>query len=421
MTIEEKICGMKMYKLGDLCSDVVDCPHSTPEWKNEGIRVIRNFNIVNGSLDFSNGFFVDEETFEKRTQRACPEFEDLVISREAPMGAVCLIPKNLKCCLGQRLVLLKINKELADPNYILFAIQSQFVQKQIRIIDQTGSIVSNLNIPDLKSLRIPLPSLPEQKKIASVLSALDKKIALNKKMNQKLEAMAKRLYDYWFVQFDFPDKNGHPYKTTGGPMTYNPTLKREIPAGWKVKQICDIASFEKESVCPSDNPCIEYKHFSIPGYDECGSYVLEKGESILSDKFKVSEIDILVSKLNPWTSRVIWGETQENQICSTEFVVMKLHELKEKGFLYSLVKQPSFIDYCTRGSSGTSHSHRRVNPEYMMDYIFAYDKDVVQRFSAIVSRYALMMMKNLRENRRLIALRDKLLPLLMNGPVEVCG
>ena len=217
MTLDERICGMKMYKLGDLCSDVVDCPHSTPEWKNEGIRVIRNFNIVNGSLDFSNGFFVDEETFEKRTQRACPEFEDLVISREAPMGAVCMIPKNLKCCLGQRLVLLKINKDVADPNYILFAIQSQFVQKQIQIIDQTGSIVSNLNIPDLKSLQIPLPSLPEQKKIASVLSALDDKIALNKKMNQKLEAMAKRLYDYWFVQYDFPDKNGHPYKTTGGP------------------------------------------------------------------------------------------------------------------------------------------------------------------------------------------------------------
>lgn len=282
-----------------------------------------------------------------------------------------------------------------------------------------GSGQPFLSYNDLNELPITFPPLPEQKKIASVLSALDDKISLNKKMNQKLEAIAKRLYDYYFVQFDFPNKNGHPYKTTGGPMTYNETLKREIPVGWEVKQICDIASFEKESVRPSDNPNIEYKHFSIPGYDECGSYVLETGESILSDKFKVSETDILVSKLNPWTSRVIWGESQEHQICSTEFVVMKLHELKEKGFLYSLVKQPSFIDYCTRGSSGTSHSHRRVNPEYMMDYIFAYDKDAVQCFSAIVSRYSLMMMKNLRENRRLTALRDKLLPLLMNGQVIV--
>jgi len=202
-------------------------------------------------------------------------------------------------------------------------------------------------------------------------------------------------------------------------MVYNDQLKREIPAGWEIKQICDIARFEKDSVRPSDNPKTLYKHFSIPSFDECGSYALELGESILSDKFMISETDILVSKLNPWTSRVVWGETQENQICSTEFVVMKLNKLEEKGFLYSLVKQPSFIDYCTRGSSGTSHSHRRVNPEYMMDYIFAYNKDVARKFSATISQYAVMMMKNMREIRELAALRDRLLPLLMNGQVSV--
>ena len=307
------------------------------------------------------------------------------------------------------------NKEKAY--WLYYYLQSPLVQAKIDAL-MAGAVQKFVPLGFLRDLDIP-EYTENSKKVVQVLSALDDKIALNKKMNQKLEAMAKRLYDYWFVQYDFPDKNGHPYKTTGGPMTYNPTLKRELPSGWEVKQICDIASFEKESVRPSDNPNIEYKHFSIPGYDECGSYVLETGESILSDKFKVSETDVLISKLNPWTSRVIWGESQEHQICSTEFVVMKLHKLKEKGFLYSLVKQPSFIDYCTRGSSGTSHSHRRVNPEYMMDYIFAYDKDAVQCFSAIVSRYALMMMKNLRENRRLTALRDKLLPLLMNGQVTV--
>ena len=334
------------------------------------------------------------------------------------LGSTAIIPESGKYIQSQDVAKVTCKKGMIDHDFAYYLIPSKCVKEQLSAAAQQTKI--RHTSPDaIKACKVFVPPLSEQKKIASVLSALDDKIALNKKMNQKLEAIAKRLYDYWFVQYDFPDKNGHPYKTTGGPMTYNPTLKREIPAGWEVKRICDIASFEKESVCPSDNPNIEYKHFSIPGYDECGSYVLETGESILSDKFKVSETDILVSKLNPWTSRVIWGETQENQICSTEFVVMKLRELKEKGFLYSLVKQPSFIDYCTRGSSGTSHSHRRVNPEYMMDYIFAYDKNTVQNFSAIVSRYAHMMMKNLRENRRLTTLRDKLLPLLMNGQVEV--
>ena len=398
---------MMKYKLGDVCTFINGRAYSQPELLDSGkYKVLRVGNIFDGNHWYYSDMELEEDKY-------CNE-GDLLYSWACTFGPY--IWHGPKTIYHYHIWKVKQNDSLVDKSFLYY-----FLNHQTKgFMGSThGSTMIHITKENMENFEVLLPPLSEQKKIASVLSALDDKIALNKKMNQKLEAMAKRLYDYWFVQYDFPDKNGHPYKTTGGPMTYNPTLKREIPAGWEVKQICDIASFEKESVRPSDNPNIEYKHFSIPGYDECGSYVLETGESILSDKFKVSKTDVLVSKLNPWTSRVIWGESQEHQICSTEFVVMKLHKLKEKGFLYSLVKQPSFIDYCTRGSSGTSHSHRRVNPEYMMDYIFAYDKDAVQCFSAIVSRYALMMMKNLRENRRLTALRDKLLPLLMNGQVTV--
>lgn len=415
---------LKEYKLGDLIEVTrgMSLPGEFYSTEGEYIR------LTCGNFDYVNNSFKENKSKDDLyyVGKIKPEFimekGDIItpLTEQAIglLGSTAIIPESGKYIQSQDVAKVTCKKGMIDHDFAYYLIPSKCVKEQLSAAAQQTKI--RHTSPDaIKACKVFVPPLSDQKKIASVLSALDDKIALNKKMNQKLEAMAKRLYDYWFVQYDFPDKNGLPYKTTGGPMTYNPTLKREIPVGWEVKQICDIASFEKESVRPSDNPNIEYKHFSIPGYDECGSYVLETGESILSDKFKVSETDILVSKLNPWTSRVIWGESREHQICSTEFVVMKLHELKEKGFLYSLVKQPSFIDYCTRGSSGTSHSHRRVNPEYMMDYIFAYDKDAVQSFSAIVSRYALMMMKNLRENRRLTALRDKLLPLLMNGQVMV--
>lgn len=427
MTIEEKICGMKMYKLGDLCSDVVDCPHSTPEWKNEGIRVIRNFNIVNGSLDFSNGFFVDEETFEKRTQRACPEFEDLVISREAPMGAVCMIPKDLKCCLGQRLVLLKINKELADPSYILFTIQSQFVQKQIQVIDQTGSIVSNLNIPDLKSLRIPLPSLPEQKKIASVLSALDDKIALNKKMNQKLEAMAKRLYDYWFVQYDFPDKNGHPYKTTGGPMTYNTTLKREIPEGWEVVDINELCQV------------VDCLHSKKPDfcYEDENSYLLalenitKEGYIDLSDKYYISKKDFA-----EWTSRICvrendflftnagragdMGMVPEGVLCAigrniTAVRPEKINPWYLRCFFKSLYMQEQILNNLDQGSFFMSFNVRSIKKlQVLMP-----SEPLMKKFDSFIEPHLKRIEKNNKEISRLKKLRDKLLPLLMNGQVVV--
>ena len=108
---------MKYYKLSELCSDIIDCPHSTPDWKNSGIRVVRNFNLKNGNLDFSDGYFVDEKTYISRTQRAIPQEGDIIISREAPMGMVAIVPKGLKCCLGQRLVLLKVDKQKINPIY----------------------------------------------------------------------------------------------------------------------------------------------------------------------------------------------------------------------------------------------------------------------------------------------------------------
>ena len=429
-TKDERISGMGMYKLGDLCSDVVDCPHSTPEWKNEGIRVIRNFNIVNGSLDFSNGFFVDEETFEKRTQRACPEFEDLVISREAPMGAVCMIPKNLKCCLGQRLVLLKVNKDVADPNYILFAIQSQFVQKQIQIIDQTGSIVSNLNIPDLKSLRIPLPSLPEQKKIASVLSALDDKIALNKKMNQKLEAMAKRLYDYWFVQYDFPDKNGHPYKTTGGPMTYNETLKREIPAGWEVSFVSDVIkpidrgiSYTSEEIKDSSGiPMINLACFDKKGNYRTGELKFYSGE--YDESNKVYPLDILIActdltqKADIIGTPIFLSAEAPFYVFSTDLAKITPKNESYKYFLYYYLKNPTFHRYIKPFASGTTVKH--LNVKGVENYpIFIPDEKVVKQFTETVRPMVIAINERINEINRLTALRDKLLPLLMNGQVVV--
>lgn len=415
MTLDERICGMKMYKLGDLCSDVVDCPHSTPEWKNEGIRVIRNFNIVNGSLDFSNGFFVDEETFEKRTQRACPEFEDLVISREAPMGAVCMIPKNLKCCLGQRLVLLKVNKDVADPNYILFAIQSQFVQKQIQIIDQTGSIVSNLNIPDLKSLRIPLPSLPEQKKIASVLSALDDKIALNKKMNQKLEAMAKRLYDYWFVQFDFPDKNGRPYKTTGGPMTYNQILKREIPEGWEVKSLFDCSDvlygfpyatepFDEENLDASTKP---YSVIRIRDIKD--NTISAKTTETVDDRYRTKVNDLLIG-MDGYFHMSFWPRNDD-------YVNQRITRIRQKELSVMVIYHQiaPFIKFKEDQAKGSTVGHLSDKDMKQINILVPNNPQLSEKFDSILN----LITKNKQEISRLTKLRDKLLPLLMNGQVEV--
>lgn len=178
---------MKYCKLHELCTDVIDCPHSTPEWKTEGIRVVRNFNLNNGNLDFTDGYYVDEETYYNRIKRAKPEVGDIIISREAPMGVVAIVPDNLQCCLGQRLVLLKVDKTKVNPIYLLFVLMSDFVQTQFRRADATGSIVSNLCIPDLKDIIIPVLDKNEDN-ISKLLDHINQKLLLNKKINDNLAA-----------------------------------------------------------------------------------------------------------------------------------------------------------------------------------------------------------------------------------------
>jgi type I restriction enzyme S subunit len=127
-----------------------------------------------------------------------------------------------------------INKSLASPFYLFNYIKSLDLSKL-----NSGTGVPSMTFDSYYNLDILLPELETQEKIASVLSALDSKIELNNRINAELEAMAKTLYDYWFVQFDFPDKNGKPYKTSGGKMVWNEELKREIPEGWGVNTLAD--------------------------------------------------------------------------------------------------------------------------------------------------------------------------------------
>ena len=408
----------EVVNLEELCTGIIDCPHSTPKWQDRGIPVIRNYNLKDGKIDCTNLSFVSEEDYKERVKRAIPEESDIIISREAPMGVVGIVPKEFQCCLGQRLVLLKIDKSKCLPKYLLYTLMSEYVQVQIRRINQTGSIVSNLNISSLKELKIPLHNFEEQRKIANILSAIDDKIQINHQINQELEAMAKTLYDYWFVQFDFPDQNGKPYKSSGGKMVYNPELKREIPEGWEVEKLSSLLEIGRETINPMKTPKEEFKYYSIPEYDVSGSFSYELGETIRSNKFIVEKSDLLVSKLNPWFNRVVYN-LEENAISSTEFIVWKTFNRFEKNFLYQVATSKEFIEYCTRFATGTSNSHKRVSPDIMVGFQIPFKKTYIQKFGEITDSIRTQVLQNNVQNQELTQLRDWLLPMLMNGQVKV--
>ena len=229
----------------------------------------------------------------------------------------------------------EVNTTLTNPYYLYRYLSLLDLSKL-----DSGTGVPSMTFDNYYGIQVSLPSIEEQTQIAKALQLFDKKIELNRQINQNLEAMAKQLYDYWFVQFDFPDENGRPYKSSGGEMIWNEKLKQEIPKGWGNINICKLANISKGIIEPQAHPNDLFKHYSLPEYDKTGTYSEEYGIDIQSSKFTVSDNNILVSKLNPWTSRVICGNNESNQICSTEFVVWNPVCIKIKGYLGIFSKCP---------------------------------------------------------------------------------
>ncbi|MFM7642015.1 MAG: restriction endonuclease subunit S [Cyanobium sp.] len=159
--------------LSMLPCEAIDCHYSTPIWKESGELVIRNQNIRDGRLSLEAPSYTGENNFQERTRRAVPRHPDLVITREAPMGEVCMIPVGLKCCLGQRMVLLRIQSDNVDASYVLHALQSQSSRCFIGSVGGTGSTVGNIRIPILKSLPVALPEFVEQTNISAALDDIN--------------------------------------------------------------------------------------------------------------------------------------------------------------------------------------------------------------------------------------------------------
>ena len=321
--------------------------------------------------------------------------------------------------LGYHCALITPNKDILYGRYLNALLQTDYAKKYFACNASGSGQRYALSIEALNSLPVPVIPLQEQKRIGEIFSALDKKIELNKRINQNLETMAKQVYDYWFVQFDFPNKDGKPYKSSGGEMIWNEKLKRMIPKEWTNANIYQLASISKETVNPQARPNELFKHYSLPEYDKTGTYAEEYGIDVQSAKFIVTNNCILVSKLNPWTSRVICGNRESNQICSTEFVVWNPVSLKTKGFLFMLAKSVKFIEYCTQGATGTSHSHRRINPELMMKFDFPYNSEIAIKFSLLIENIIVHLHNNIAQLKVLTKQRDELLPLLMNGQIII--
>lgn len=336
---------------------------------------------------------------------------NLLMSSRAPIGLLSI--NTVECCTNQGFKSLVIDSEKCDVEYLYYYLKYHI--KEIEALG-SGTTFKEVSKASMEQYEVDLPDIDTQKSIAEVLSVLDAKIINNNKISAELERLAKTIYDYWFLQFEFPNEEGKPYKSSGGKMVYNEELKREIPEGWQCKTLKDIASLSMKSVFPDND--IEYNHYSIPSFDESKMPVSESGASIASNKYLVPSESVLVSKLNPQFKR-IWliVETQKNAICSTEFLPVKAGETG-LFFLYQLLGSDAFSVHLKQKASSSTGSRKRIDPENCMSFQFAFNEKTAKKYNEKISSIILMANKKASENQQLASLRDWLLPMLMNGQVK---
>ena len=305
-----------------------------------------------------------------------------------------------------------------DIDYVKYSLELSL--QHLKRIAQ-GSQTKFLTMQILDSFRVVDIPYDAQRHLIGSIREVDSKIFLNTCICAELESMAKTLYDYWFTQFDFPDENGKPYRSSGGEMVWNDQLNREIPKGWVIGAVSDLMKIENTSVNPQKLGNTVMEHYSIPAFDTDHNPAYEEANTIESGKYSVDPECILTSKLNPHFKR-LWDPycDTKNAICSTEFIVYRPRAAWTRPFCYAVLNSDAFYTHMAGKAISSTGSRKRIQPDVSASFVLAIPDNKTMR--AFVELYAPIMEKQkalYKENRELAKLRDWLLPMLMNGQAVV--
>ena len=322
------------------------------------------------------------------------------------------------------MVLRKYNNEV-DLRYFYYCLTNQpFLDMLQRKAENRIGSFPQITFDLLSEYAFPVPSLSEQEKIANIIFSLDHKIALNKQINDNLEAMAKQLYDYWFVQFDFPNEEGKPYKSSGGAMVYNERLKREVPIGWEVENLIDFAEI-KNGATPStadeanyggDIVWITPKDLS----DQQSKFVYQGERNITKQGFDSCSTSMLPTNSVLMSSRAPIGlvSIAKYEVCTNQgFKSFIPKSISDSIYLYYYIKH--HIKQIEQLGTGTTFKEVSRDDLCKFPILTIGAKDIYVRWIELQNGIADKQLALTKEIAALTKQRDELLPLLMNGQATV--
>ncbi|QFQ13750.1 restriction endonuclease subunit S [Pseudoprevotella muciniphila] len=335
--------------------------------------------------------------YESCSAKMLPAYSILMSSR-APIG---LLSINVNpCCTNQGFKSLILNKEICDVDYLYYYLK--YHMPEVESLG-SGTTFKEVSKVALESLEVNLPSLQFQSKIAKILSLLDDKISLNREINRNLEALAKQLYDYWFVQFDFPNEEGKPYKSSGGKMVWNEKLKRDIPKGWENTTLGDFCEMYQPQTIGTNELVSNglYRVYGANGivgrYDK---YNHEESEIAMACRGNSCGV---LNRTMPysWITGNAMVIRMRNNDCCNEFIKQALPYMNIAGAI--------------TGSGQPQLTRENLSAVSCIKPM----KTILQAFSNKVTPIVSFQLQLTLENEELIKQRDELLPLLMNGQVSL--
>lgn len=388
-----------------------------PNKTNEGeVPLIIGRNVKDGKITSEIEGYISLELSEKLYRSALVE-KCLVLPFVGTLKEIAIFDKKERYHLSSNVAKIEVLKEFKDSielKYLYYYLRSPLGQLEL-FKHKKGSIQSNVNMKEIRDTNIILPSIEEQQKIASVLSALDDQIELNNKINQKLEDLAQTLYNYWFVQFEFPNEEGRPYKSSGGKMVWNEELKREIPEGWEVKSLSEIADFT--------NGLAMQKYRSSDGFASLPVIKIKEMKNGITSETERCKLDI-PEKLVVKSGDILfsWSASLEVMMWTDEDGGLNQHiykvvpKLDSKSFCYATLK--NYLEYFRMIALSRKTTMGHITRDHLENSFIAIPcEDVLTKFTDFTDVCLQQIISIGEQNQELIQLRDYLLPLLMNGQV----
>ena len=417
---------VKLREISKLKTGPFGTQFSANEYILEGTPVINVKNIGYGDIITTGLDYVGIDTLERLADHKLRE-GDIVFGRKGSVDRHCLITKGQDGWMqGSDCIRVRFTDSFVLPDFVSYYLLTDAVKAKINN-SAVGSTMASLNTDILGDIEINLPSHEEQSKIAATLSAIDRKIRNNNCINDYLEEMAKALYDYWFVQFDFPNENGKPYKSSGGKMVN--ANGHIIPEGWTFCKVQDIISNICTGLNPRDNFKLgtgDIKYITVKNLTTNGTLdftgcdtIDESARAIVHNRSDIQIGDILFASIAPLgRCYLIQSEPTDWDINESVFSIRANTDIVTPSFLYLYFMSDAFIKQATSSSTGSIFKGIRINT-LLETELCVPPLSVILKFEERLASTFPLKSKNYEEIQRLSNLRDWLLPMLMNGQATI--